>query len=172
VPTCVQAQPGVDLSARRYCSPPRRRPDAAVWPTTRDVSQRAKPDVRPLGRAVSAFIAKKTRRLTIPLMGDAPLQHLTCPVHSTGRRRPGHPGGGGPVHYQTVHPCYVVHCAHPSSHARCQGSFPCTSMLHRSWISGRKEDCTGTNISRSKYYIRYVPGPTCRGLSTLVRAPL
>jgi hypothetical protein len=24
----------------RYCSPPRRRPDAATWPTTRDISQR------------------------------------------------------------------------------------------------------------------------------------
>ena len=30
---------------------PRRRPDAATWPTARDVSQRAEPDVRPLGRA-------------------------------------------------------------------------------------------------------------------------
>jgi hypothetical protein len=36
----------------RFCSPPRRRPDAATWPTVRDVSQRAEPDVRPLGRAV------------------------------------------------------------------------------------------------------------------------
>jgi hypothetical protein len=35
----------------RFCSPPRRRPDAATWPTARDVSQRAEPDVRPLGRA-------------------------------------------------------------------------------------------------------------------------
>jgi hypothetical protein len=35
----------------RFCSPLRRRPDAATWPTARDVSQRAEPDVRPLGRA-------------------------------------------------------------------------------------------------------------------------
>jgi hypothetical protein len=35
----------------RFCSPPRQRPDAATWPTARDVSQRAEPDVRPLGRA-------------------------------------------------------------------------------------------------------------------------
>jgi hypothetical protein len=33
------------------CSPLRRRPDAATWPTAHDVSQRAEPDVRPLGRA-------------------------------------------------------------------------------------------------------------------------
>jgi hypothetical protein len=97
VPTCVQAQPGVDSSAQRYCSPPRRRPDAATWTVTRDVSQRAEPDVRPLGRASSAFIVEKTRRLYIPLTGDVPPQHLMCPVHSAGRRRLGHPVGGVPV---------------------------------------------------------------------------
>jgi hypothetical protein len=31
------------------CSPLRQRPDAATWPTAHDVSQRAEPDVRPLG---------------------------------------------------------------------------------------------------------------------------
>jgi hypothetical protein len=48
----------------RFYSPLRRRPDAATWPTARDVSQRVEPDVRPLGRASSAFIADKTRRLS------------------------------------------------------------------------------------------------------------
>jgi hypothetical protein len=33
-----------------FCSPPRRRPGAAAWPTACDVSPRAGPDVRPLGR--------------------------------------------------------------------------------------------------------------------------
>jgi hypothetical protein len=47
----------------RLCSPLRRSPDAATWPIVRDVSQRAEPDVRPLGRAASAFIANKARRL-------------------------------------------------------------------------------------------------------------
>ena len=98
----------------RFRSPPRRRPDAATWPTARDVSQRAEPDVRPLGRAASAFIADKARRLSIPLAGDVspqhlmspatplagdvPPQHLMCPVHSADRRQPGHPAGGVPVH--------------------------------------------------------------------------
>jgi hypothetical protein len=50
------------------------------------VSQRAEPDVRPLGRAVSAFIADKARRLSIPLAGDVPPRHLMSPVHSTNRR--------------------------------------------------------------------------------------
>jgi hypothetical protein len=33
------------------CSPPRRRPDAATWPIARGVSQRAEPDIKPLGYA-------------------------------------------------------------------------------------------------------------------------
>jgi hypothetical protein len=82
----------------RFRSPLRRRPDAATWPIARDVSRRAEPNVRPLGRAVSAFIVEKTRRLTIPLTGDVPPQHLMCPVHSAGRRRPGHPAGDVPVY--------------------------------------------------------------------------
>jgi hypothetical protein len=70
----------------RLCSPLRWSPDAATWPAARDVSQRAEPDVRPLGRATSAFIADKAHRLSIPLAGDVPPQHLMSPVHSTDRR--------------------------------------------------------------------------------------
>jgi hypothetical protein len=88
----------------------RRRPDAATWPTARDVSQRAEPDVRPLGRT---FIAGEAHclsswqvmcRLSIkytlstPLTSDVPPQHLMGPVHSTDGRRPGHPAGGVPVY--------------------------------------------------------------------------
>jgi hypothetical protein len=60
----------------RLRSPLRRRPDAATWLVACDVSQRAEPDVRPLGRAVSAFIAEKTRRLSTLLTGDVPPQDL------------------------------------------------------------------------------------------------
>jgi hypothetical protein len=70
----------------RFRSPLRQRPVAATWPSFRDVSQRVEPDVRPLGCAVSTFIAEKTRRLSTPLAGDVPLQHLMCPVHSTSRQ--------------------------------------------------------------------------------------
>jgi hypothetical protein len=59
----------------RFCSPLRRRHDAATWPTACDVSQQVEPDVRPLGRAASAFNAGKARRLSIPLVGDVPPQH-------------------------------------------------------------------------------------------------
>jgi hypothetical protein len=93
----------------RSHSPLRRRPDAATWPTTRDVSQRAEPDVRPLGRV---FIVEEARRLSswqvmwrlsikyflsTPLTSDVPPQHLMCPVHSADGRRLGHPTGGVPV---------------------------------------------------------------------------
>jgi hypothetical protein len=58
----------------RFCSPLRRSPDAATWHGARDVSQRAEPDVMPLGRMASAFIADKARRLSIPLAGNVPPQ--------------------------------------------------------------------------------------------------
>jgi hypothetical protein len=70
----------------RLRSPLRRRPAAAAWLVARDVSQRAGPDVRPLGRAVSAFIAERTHRLSTLLTGDVPPQHFMCPVHSAGRQ--------------------------------------------------------------------------------------
>jgi hypothetical protein len=69
-----------------------------MWPTARDVSQRAEADVRPLGRAASAFIADKPRRLSTPLAGDVSPQHLMCPVHSAAGWRPGHPTCGVPVY--------------------------------------------------------------------------
>jgi hypothetical protein len=74
-------------------SPPRRRPDAATWPTARDVSQRAEPDVRPPGYAASTFIEDKARRLSILLAGGVPPLHLLRRVHSTGKRRPIHSAG-------------------------------------------------------------------------------
>jgi hypothetical protein len=73
----------------RFCSPPKRRPDAATWPTARDVSQRVVPDVRPPGYAAPAFIADKARRLT----SDVPPRHLMRHVRSAVRRRPVHSTG-------------------------------------------------------------------------------
>jgi hypothetical protein len=117
----------------RFCSPDRRRPDAAAWPTTRHVSQRAEPDVRPRDCAASAFIADKARRLSIPLTGDVPHPHLMSPVHSTDRRCaasafiepcPFHWQAATslfyrrracPFHWQAVHPCCSVHYAHHHS---------------------------------------------------------
>jgi hypothetical protein len=123
----------------RFHSPLRRRPDAATWTIARDVSQWAEPDVRTLGRAASAFIAEKTRRLSIPLTDDVPPQYLMCPVHSA--------GGGVQAILQAA--CLSNPLSNstpmlrgalcPSSLIHCQGSFPCTPILRRSRMSGRKK---------------------------------
>jgi hypothetical protein len=114
----------------RFCSPLRRSPDAATWHGARDVSQRAEPDVRPLGYAASAFIADKARRLSNPLAGDVPSRHLLSPVHSTHRRcaasafNETYPFRGQtttspfcrrracPFHWQAIRPCCRMHYAH------------------------------------------------------------
>jgi hypothetical protein len=98
----------------RLRSPLRRRPDATTWLVARDVSQRAEPDLRPLGRAVSAFIAERTRHLSTLLTCNVSPQHLLRHVHSAGRRRQGHLADGAPVQsiIETVRPCCAAHCAH------------------------------------------------------------
>jgi hypothetical protein len=153
----------------RLRSPLRRRPDAATWLVARDISQRAEPDVRPLGRTVSAFIVERTRRLSTLLTGDVPPQHLMRPVHSAGRRRQRHPADDAPV--QSI----VKQCARA---ARCTmliipyaRSFPCTPMLCRSQTLGHRKIAPAANISSSKYYIYYVLRPTCRGSVPLYMPP-
>jgi hypothetical protein len=94
----------------RFHSSLRRRHKAATWTIARDISQRAEPDVRPLGRAASAFTVEKTCCLSIPLTDDVPPQHLMCPVHSAGRRRPDHPAGGVPVQSIVKQYARVVRC--------------------------------------------------------------
>jgi hypothetical protein len=144
----------------RLRSPLRRRSDAATCLVARDISQQAEPDVRPLGRAVSALIAERTRRLSTLLTGDVPPQHLMRPVHSAGRWRQGHPADGAPV--QSI----VKQCARAVRRTVLiipyTRSFPYTPRLRRSQMSGRKKISPAANISSSKYYICYVPGPTCR----------
>jgi hypothetical protein len=154
----------------RLRSPLRRRPAASTWLVARDISQRGEPDVRPLGRAVSAFIAERTRHLSTLLTGDVSPQHLICPVHSAGRWRQGHPADGAPI--QSI----VKQCAcavrHTVSIIPYMRSFLCTLILRISRMSGRKKIARAANISGSKYYIHYVPGPTCRGSVPLCMPPL
>jgi hypothetical protein len=153
----------------RLHSPLRRSPDAAAWHLARDISQRAEPDVRPLGHAVSACIAKRTRRQTTLLRGDVPPQHLMRPVHSTGRRRQGHSTDSVPI--QSA----VKQCARAArrtvSIIPYTRSFPCTSWLRKSRMSGRKKIAPAANIGSSKYCIHYVSGPTCRGSVPLCMPP-
>jgi hypothetical protein len=121
------------------CSPLMWRPDAATRPTARDVSQRVEPDVRPLGRAVSAFIMDRTRRLT----GDVPPQHLMRPVALLADGDQTIPqaaclsipvAGGATI---------LPHAPQSSSLVRGQGSFPCTPILRKPRISWRKEIAPG-----------------------------
>jgi hypothetical protein len=186
----------------RFCSPPRRRPDAAMWPTARDVSQWAEPDVRPLGYATSAFNEDKARHLSIPLAGDVPPLHLLRPIHSSGRRRPVHsPGRRRPVHS----PGSTATCPFPLaggdlsiSQAAClpiplAGSTPilpralCSSLLARYQESNRRISILcGLWTSWSEEIAQallalvtpimcsfcYVSGPTCRGSTSLYVPPL
>jgi hypothetical protein len=103
------------------------------------------------------------RRLSILLTGDVPLRHLMRPVHSAGRRRA--------YLVRTVTPV-LQGAPCPSTLEHCQGSFPCMPTLRGSRMSGRKEIALATNISCTKCYICYVPGPTCRGSALLYMAPL
>jgi hypothetical protein len=135
-----------------------------------------------------AFIADKARRLSVPPTGDVPPQHLMspvysagrdvpsrhlmCPVHSAGRRRPGHPAGGVPVHSVGRQYGHAAECIVLIITRTLPGSFRCTPMLRRPRISGHKEIALATSISCSKYYIRYVPGPACRGSVSLYVPPL
>jgi hypothetical protein len=154
-----------------FRSPLRRRPDAATWHIARDVSQRAEPNVRPLGHAVSTFIAEKTRRLTIPLTGDVTPQHLMCPVHSAGRRRPGHPAGGVPVQsiakqYTCAARCTVIiiTCTSP-------GRLPLHAKTTQIADIRVQEGCSGNECQLLQVLHPLCPWARMSGLSTLVRAP-
>jgi hypothetical protein len=161
-----------------FCSRPRRRSDAAAWPTACDVSQRAEPDVRPRDCVTSAFIVDKARRLSIPLAGDVPPQHLLSPVHSTGRRcaafafiepypfrwqaetSPFRRRRACPFHWQTVHPYCRVHYAHHYSYVTKEAAAACQYYAdcgHRG-----AQEIAQALVTPIIYSFRYVPGPTCR----------
>jgi hypothetical protein len=103
------------------------------------------------------------------LIGDAPSQHLMCPVQSADRRRQGHPADGAPD--QSV----GKHCARAEQRTvliiPSTRSFPCTPRIWSSRASGHKKIAPAANICGSKRYILYVPGPTCRGPVPLCMPP-
>jgi hypothetical protein len=172
----------------RLCSSLRRSPDAAMWPTARDVSQWAEPDIRPLDRVASAFIVDKARYLSIPLAGDVPPRHLMSPVHSTGRRcaasafnvpcplrwqaatRPSCRRRACPIHWQAVRLCCGVHYAHHRSRVIEEAARDINTICTIDIMA--PEDCPDV----AGYFYSVFP-PFCSwahmsGLSTLVRAPL
>jgi hypothetical protein len=149
----------------RLRSPLRRRPVATTWLVAHDISQRVKPDIRPL----------KPCGLCIYCGEDAPPAHLadrrcapsafnaSCPLRWQAAPGPSCRWRTYPVHYQQ--------CARAARRTVLiipyTRSFPCTPILHRSRMSGRKKIAPAAN----KYYIRYVPGPTCRGSVPLCMPP-
>jgi hypothetical protein len=151
------------------CSPLRRSPDAATWPAAHDVSQRAEPDVRPLGCMVSAFNADKACRLSIPLAGDVLPRHLMCHVHSADGRRPGHPTGGVPIHSvdrqyarAAAHTMLIITHALPRRQCR-------ISILHALRILWRLE--ITLSWLAIVYSLHFALGPTCRGSAPLYVPP-
>jgi hypothetical protein len=103
------------------------------------------------------------------LTGDVPSRHLMHPVPSAGRRCQTHPA------HNTSDQSTGKQCARaerrtvlifPSTR-----SFPCTPRIRRSRTSGHKKIVSTTDISGSKRYILYVPGPTCRGPVPLCMPP-
>jgi hypothetical protein len=154
-----------------------------MWPTARDVSQRAEPDVRPPGCTASAFIEDEARRLSIPLAGGVLPLHLLRPVHCTGRRRPVHSAGrrrpvhstgGVPVHSTSRRHAHTVACTTliiTRTLTRKQPPHINTARIVDIMAPG---DCTGVLalVTPIVYSFCYVPGPTCRGSASLYVPPL
>jgi hypothetical protein len=158
----------------RFCSPPRRRPDAVAWSTARDVSQQAEPDVRPLGYAASTFIEDKACRLSIPLAGGVPPLHLLRPVHSAGRRRPVHSAGGVPVHSTGRRHAHTTACTTLIITRTLPRKQP--PHINTAWIADimTPGDCSGVTCISYSYNVFL---PLCSwahisGLIILVCAPL
>jgi hypothetical protein len=174
----------------RFCSPLRRSPNAATWHGVRDVSQKTGPDVRPLDCMVSAFIVDKPRRLSIPLAGDVPPQHLMSHVHSSGRRcaasafnetcpfrgrqQPVHSVGGVPVHSTGRQYAHAAMCTTPIITRTLRRKQP--QHINTAWTTDNiaPENCSGvTRISYSySVLLPFYSWAHMSGLSILVCAPL
>jgi hypothetical protein len=161
VPTRVQALPCAPRSGE---NPPR-----TQWVLAHDISQWAEPGVRPIQLcSFCIYYGEDTPPATM-LTGDAPSQHLMCPVQSTGRRRQGHPADDVPD--QSIGEQCALAERHVVLTIPSTRSFPYTPRIQRSRVSGHKKIAPAANICGSKRYILYVPGPTCRGLVPLCMPP-
>jgi hypothetical protein len=70
------------------------------------------------------------------------------------------------VCWRTVRLCQAAHYVTPSTR-----SFPCTPKIRRSRTTGHKGIAPAANIYSPKYYILYVPRPTCWGSVPLCMPP-
>jgi hypothetical protein len=161
--------PLIELSSKHQNSQesfhlPKRRPDAATWPAACDVSQRAEPDVRPLGYAAPAFIADKAHRLSIPLTSDVQPRHSMRHVHSA---------GGMLVHSAGRQHSHTTVCIVLIITRTLPRKLPLHINTTRAADIRAPGDCTDvTCISYFRYSFHYVPRPTCRASASLYVPPL
>jgi hypothetical protein len=108
--------------------------------------------------------------MSIPLAGDVPPQHLICPVHSAGRRRPGHPAGGVPVY--SIGRLYAVlwHTLCSSSLTRYRGRSRDISISYRLWTLWRWEITQALQALVISFHFAH--GTTCRSSVSLYVPPL
>jgi hypothetical protein len=135
-----------------------------------DVSMRDGPDVRPLGHAAPAFIVERTHRLTTPLTGDVPLQHLMCPVRSTSKRRPSHPtcGMSGYSCWPTVHLRRGMHRAHHDLHVTEGAAARYQYRTYYGYHDARRLH----GLGKQSFHPSICLCARVSGLRTLVHAPL
>jgi hypothetical protein len=97
-----------------------------------------------------------------------------CPVHSAGRQHLGHPACGVPVHFIAKQYARAAKCTMPIHHHSyvAKEASPARQYYVDRGYQGARKIALATSISRSKYYICYVPGPTCRGSASLYVPPL
>jgi hypothetical protein len=149
--------------------PLRRRPAGAVWRVARDISQQAEPDARSIQPCSLCIYCREDAPPATTLTGDVPSRHLMRPVPSACRRSQTHPAddaSGQSTSEQCARAERRTVLIFPSTR-----SFPCTPRIHRSRAPGHKKIVSAIDISSSKCYILYVPGPTCRGPVPLCMPP-
>jgi hypothetical protein len=120
------------------------RPAAAMWLVARDMSQRAKPGVRPLRPRSLCIYCREDEPSATMLTDDVPSQHLMRPVHSAGRWRQSHPTNGAPIR-TIVKQCVraVRRTVLTIPYTR---SFPYTPRICRSRVSGHEKIAPAANI--------------------------
>jgi hypothetical protein len=159
--TRVQALPCAPRSGQR--------PAAAVWLVARDISQRARPNVRPITPCSLCIYCGDDAPPATMLTSDVLSQHLMCPIQSAGRRRQGRPADGTPI--QSSDKQYARAERHTELIIPSARSLPCTPKTRRSRVSGHKKIAPAANVCSPKCYVLYVPGLTCRGSGTLCMPP-
>ena len=140
-----------------------------MWSVARDISQQGEPDAKSIQPCNLCIYCGEDAPPTTTLTGDVPSRHLMRLVPSAGRRCQTHPAD------DTSDQSTSKQCARAERRAvlifPSTRSFPCTPRIRRYRAPGHKKIVSTTDISGSKRYILYVPGPACRGPVPLCMPP-